>query len=91
MSLITSLKNFFAKAGKVITAAFSAAANSGLTDDLVSLALVRVRDAAVIFVDNTERREWAVAQLVQKGIPESLARLGVELAVQIFKKELKGT
>ena len=54
----------------------------------LDLALHFVREAATKYVDNTQRREWAVSQLMRRGIPESIARLAVELAVQLIKKEL---
>lgn len=88
MSFFSSFGSFFKRLGSILLSAFDAAGGNGLTDQIVQLALTFVKEAAVKFADNTERREWVVAQLVAKGIPESLARLGVELAVQLLKREL---
>ena len=71
-----------------ISKAFSAAQAAGLTDSLVQLALPLIREANLKFVDNTERREWVVTQLAKGGVPESIARLAVELAFQLYRKEL---
>lgn len=57
-------------------------------DEVLARAIQYVEAAALKFVDNSQRREWAVKQLVDRGIPESIARLAVELAVQLVKKEL---
>lgn len=81
------LLNWVKKFGGFIKKAFLAADGKGLTDKLVKDALTFVKVAAVKFADNAEKREWAVKALVSRGIPESLARLAVELAVQILKRE----
>lgn len=57
-------------------------------DDL-DHAIDLVRGAAIRFVDNAERREWVVRRLMERGFPESLARLLVELAVRTLKDELQ--
>ena len=46
--------------------------------------LVKLAEAK--FIDNSERREWVVG-LLMKRLPESLARLLVELALQFVKKQ----
>ena len=74
--------------GTVIRNALGVAAGRGLTDALVKEALSWVKVAAGKELDNSARREFVVAILVAKGIPESVARLAVELAVQIAKHEL---
>lgn len=79
--------DFFKGIGRLIGKAFSAAKASGLSDELVQMALPFVRAAAAQFTDNAQRREFVVGVLVAKGIPESIARLTVELAVQLIKKE----
>lgn len=88
MSFLGSIGGFFKKIGIVIKDAFIAANGKGLTDAVVSLALVFVKEAATKFADNAEKREWVVGLLVAKGVPESIARLAVELAYQLFKKEV---
>lgn len=88
MSFWSSVGNFFKKVAGVAISAFQAAGGNGLTDQIVALALVFVKEAATKFSDNAEKREWAVQQLIQRHVPESLARLGVELAYQQLKKEI---
>lgn len=52
----------------------------------VSQAIPLVEQAAGLFLDNAERREWVVAQLVkQLHMKEGLARTAVELAVLFTK------
>ena len=79
--------NIFKSFGKLIVKAFNAAKDAGLTDDLIQIALPYVREANKKFVDNAQRREWVVAILVARKVPESLSRLIVELAYQIYRKE----
>ena len=74
--------------GKALLAALRFAAAHGLDDDLLDVALSFVMHAHVSFPDNDTRREWAVAQLTKKGIPESIARLTVEMAVQAYKAKV---
>lgn len=38
------------------------------------------------FVNNADRREFVVARLMEKGFPESKARLAVELAIFLIKR-----
>ena len=75
--------------GTIIRNSLGIAAGRGLTDALVKEALGWVKVAAAKELDNTARREFVVAILVAKRIPESIARLAVELAVQITKTQLK--
>ena len=57
-----------------------------VTEEHLDKAVEVVTQAKILFVDNAARREWAVSQLMSKfGIPESLARLIVELAVRFVK------
>lgn len=58
----------------------------GVSPALLKKALGLVAQAAVLFADNAERREWAVKELIQHGLSESLARFLVELAVRLVKK-----
>ena len=81
------LLGWFKKVGSLVKKALNIVADI-VPEETLALALVWVRVAATKFVDNTERREWVVALLRGKGIPESIARLAVELAVRVFKKEL---
>lgn len=52
----------------------------------VKSALYWVEMAAERAVDNSGRREYAVARLMEKGFSESKARLAVELAILLIKK-----
>ncbi len=88
MSFWSAFGGVFKKIGSFLLDGIKAAAEHGLSDQVIGIALYLVKEAAVKFADSSERREWCVAQLVAKGIPESLARLGVELAYQLFQKEL---
>ena len=83
-----SLFSFLKPLGTFLAKAFNAAKSAGLTDQLVQIALPYVRDANKKFVDNDKRREWVVAKLVAKKVPESIARLVVELAFQLYRKEI---
>ena len=56
-------------------------------DETIKMALDWVRIAADKELDNAQRREAVVTLLTARGIPESLARLATELAVQILKSE----
>jgi hypothetical protein len=73
--------------GRLAKKAFGFAQEAGLTDGLIEKALELVKDAATRFDDNADRREWVIAALRAIGIPENIARLALELAVQIWKKE----
>ncbi len=81
------LWNWIKALGGLIKKALGYAAKAGLTDEVMKKALELVRQAAEQFADNTERREFVIAALMRLGLPERLARLAVELAVMIWKKE----
>lgn len=85
MGLMTWLKSLGGFIGKM----FKAAIENGVTDPLAKLAVSYAKTAATKFVDNAQRREWVVAQLMSRGVPESLARVLTELAVQFIKKEIE--
>jgi hypothetical protein len=80
------LKNLLLQIGDYVRQALQGAEARGLKD-AVATALRYVKEAALLFTDNDERREWVVNRLVERGVPESVARLAVELAVQIWKRE----
>jgi hypothetical protein len=81
------LKNLLLQIGDYVRQALQGAEARGLKDAVVATALRYVKEAALLFTDNDERREWVVNRLVERGVPESVARLAVELAVQIWKRE----
>lgn len=83
-----SVGSFFKKLGGGVLKSLHLVAQL-VTDQQVAVAIQWVRQAAgQQFVDNTRRREFAVAR-VQSAlhIPESLSRYLVELAVQVVKHE----
>lgn len=82
-----NLGSIFRWLGKVAKKAFGYAQAAGLDDVLINRALGLVREAAGSDLDNAGKREWVVKALVALGVKESIARLAVELAFQIFKKQ----
>lgn len=83
-----SFWNWFKNVGRLIAKALKHAELQGLTDEVLAIALEWAKVAATKELDNAQRREFVVQILVSKGIPESIARLAVELAVQAIKAEL---
>ena len=83
-----SFLSFFKKVSTIVSYALGHASTKGLTDDIVHLALEWVKVAATKELDNDSRREFVVKLLTNRGIPESVARLATELAVQLAKREL---
>lgn len=57
----------------------------GLNAAIVRDALALAETAAVSFVTNSSRREYVVKMLVSRGVPESVARLATEMALQLLK------
>lgn len=84
---MTSIWNVLRGIKTLIQTAIDAAGARGLTDKLVQDTILWIRVAATKFADSAEKREWVVGILVNKGVPESIARITVELAYQIFKKD----
>lgn len=82
---MNSLLAIFRALGRLIARALSFAESRGLTDALVQSALKLVGEADVTLDGNASKREWVVLQLVSRGVPESIARLAVELAVALYK------
>lgn len=88
MSFFGKVGSFFKAFGQHVKDAFTAARYNDLTNDVVKTALIWVKVAANKAIDNGQKREFVVDILVSRGIPESVARLAVELAFQLFKAEL---
>ena len=86
------MKNFLGKVKDLFVGlakkALEVAKSDGFRDELIHMALPYVRKANERFVDNNEKREWVVGALVAKKVPESFARLAVELAYRLYRKEL---
>lgn len=57
-------------------------------EPVLELAIAKAQEAATKFVDNADRRAWAIGELMKvPGVSESVARLAVELAVQHIKAD----
>lgn len=83
------LFGFFSGLGRLLKRALTSATVRGLTDVVIQSALGYAKQAAVKFTDNAERREWAVAQVQRRcHVPEVIARMAVEMAVQLLKDEV---
>ena len=84
-----SFLTLFRRIGSLLLLAFKLAHEVGITDELLDLAIKWAKVAEGKFVDNDKRREFVVKMLVSKAkVPESVARLAVELAVRLLKKQL---
>jgi len=62
------------------------ATKSGLTDELVNIALGYAQQAETQYVDNAQKQAFVLNALTSKGIPTALANLAIELAVQLIHK-----
>lgn len=83
--MLKALGKVFVAIGKGLAAIFKTAESRGLTDDIMDKATALVSVAHDKYEDNDQRREWAVAALMAFKVPESVARLAVELGVQVIK------
>ena len=82
---------FFRGLGRVLVGILRFAESRGLTDDLVDLALRLVTHAQVQFLDNDARRAYVIDELHRRTrVPESVARLVLELAVHAYKRRVLG-
>ena len=88
MSFRSIFGDIFTGIGSLVFQAFKAANVHGLTDDVVHLALQWAKVAAGKGLDNDTARAFVLRILVERGIPESVARLALELAVHLLKAEL---
>ena len=86
-----SFRSFFIGIGVLVFQAFKAANVRGLTDDVVKLALQWARIAASEGLENDAARVFVLRILIKEGIPEGIARLSLELAIQLLKAELAKT
>ncbi len=89
MNIFKVLKDFGAHFGQTIVSALGFASTRGLSSAVVDAAKEYVKQAITAensVLNNTEKREWVVSKLVDTlKLPESIARLAVELAVQAVK------
>lgn len=88
MNPLKAIGRLLGLVGVLLEKAFHLAKTSGLDDKLIALALPYVKEAASRFADNAARREWVVEALVQRKIPEGIARIAVELAYKLYKAEI---
>ena len=85
MNFLSFLKPFTT----LLKKAFNLAVEAGVTDDLIDLALKWAKVAESKFSDNAKKREFVIKMIVAKtGVPESVARIALELAIRLMKKEL---
>ena len=89
MNPFVAIGHFFKKIGQLVGKAIVAAGAAGLSDEILHLALGYVKSAAESQLDNDARREQVVSLLLGHGIPESICRLAVELAVRLAKSEVE--
>lgn len=82
MKFLPRLLNWFRSADNMLD-------TFGLTTEIRDLALDLVRIAAASRLDNTRARTLAVELLTRRNIPESVARLAVEVAVRTLKNGAK--
>jgi hypothetical protein len=80
---------WFKNLGKLVKKGIQGASSFGLTDEILGTALIWVRVASKKYEKNDEKREFVVEILKKGGVPEVVARLAVELAVIIFKRDVK--
>ena len=81
-SFLNPVKSFLGKL-------FGYAVEAGLTDEIAKAAVGWAKLANEKFVEPADKRAFVIKMLVAKfGIPESVARIAVELAVRAIKKEL---
>ncbi len=83
-----AIGHFFRFIGTDIKKGLTSAVVRGLTAEVMTLAVGYVRNAAESNVNDAQKREIVVRLLVARGVPESIARLAVELAYQLVKHEL---
>ena len=89
MSFWSSLTSLCGKIDSITKHSLGYVVEKGLSDEVVKIALVWARVAAKKVLDNKGKRDFVVYTLVNKGIPESVARIATELAVNIIKRELQ--
>ena len=87
MSFLSMVGGFFKRLGSVMVTALGFANVRGLTDEVVYVALDYVKLVAARQIDNAAKRELVVDKVSQvTKLPESVVRLAVELAYQVYKR-----
>lgn len=91
MSFLNSLKNLLEHIGSAIVSALGYATTRGLSDAVINAAVGFVKEAVTAensVLNNKEKRAYVVDKLIGVfHLPESIANLAVELAVQAVKAE----
>lgn len=91
MNLVKAITDFAKHLGSVVLSALGHATLGGLTDSVVNAAVGYVKEAVTAensVLNNKEKREFVVQKLIGVfHLPESIANLAVELAVQAVKAE----
>ena len=88
LGVLKALSWPFRKLGGLTAKGFEILVEDGLKDEVIGTALKYVKEAADKFTDNDQKREYVVRALVAVGIPGPIARIAVEIAVKMFKKQL---
>ena len=88
MSVFTTIGHALVGAGKLVAKGWQLLQEAGLDDDVLRLALPLVKRANEKYIDNPSRREWVVEGLVAHKVPEGVARIALELALSLWRKEL---
>lgn len=88
MSFLSKISGFFKGFFGKLAGLIKLAKANGLTEEVVVLAEQWVKVAATKVISDGAKREFVVGVLISKGVPESIARLAVELAYQALKDEL---
>lgn len=84
---MNAIVKFFKGIGHRVGQVLGVVAES-VTDAQVNQAITYVEQAEDKFTDNADRREWCVRELKALGMPEWIARMAVEGALRLVKKQL---
>ena len=88
MNFFKSIGHFIAGIPSQIGKGIQLIVKSGLTQEVIQLALPLVRQAATKVMSDQARREWVVNALIAQHVPESVARVAVELAYNLYQAEI---
>jgi hypothetical protein len=83
------LRNWVSSLSGWTNRAMTAAMANGMTNEVIRDAYWLAQEAAKKFDESPQMRAFVIAQLVARGVPESMARMALEAAVQILRAERK--
>lgn len=84
-----NIKDFFKKIGHGFLSIYHAV-EKVIPEEYLVLGVPLVKEAAIKFAENSNRREWVVHELVTRvHLPESIARIIVEVALHRVKDEIE--